>query len=133
MQTFLPLADLKASVEVLDWRRLGKQRVEAMQIINALLGRSKGWVSHPATLMWARNVSGLMAYHDFCIDEWVRRGYRNTMQKYDRRAYTLPAWFGDERFHASHRAALLHKDPEFYSRYDWREEPALNYLWPEFT
>ena len=133
MQVFLPLADLKASAQVLDYRRLGKQRVEAMQIINALLGRSNGWTTHPATLMWARNVSGLMAYHDFCIDEWIRRGYRNTMQKFNVRVYSLPIWFGDERFHSSHRAALLHKDHEFYSRYDWSEEPALNYLWPEFT
>jgi hypothetical protein len=133
MQTFLPVANLQASAQMLDYRRLGKQRVEAMQIINAILGISKGWRTHPATVMWERNVTGLMAYHDFCIDEWVRRGYRNTMQKYDRRVYTLPLWFGDERFHSSHRAALLHKDLEFYSKYDWREEPALNYLWPEFT
>lgn len=133
MQTFLPVASLKASAEMLDYRRLGKQRVEALQIVNALLGRSDGWRNHPATQMWERNVSGLMAYHDFCIDEWVRRGYRNTMEKFGLRAYTLPDWFGDDEFHASHRAALLHKDFEFYSKYDWREQPALNYRWPTWN
>lgn len=133
MQTFLPVASLKASAEILDYRRLNKQRVEALQIVNALLGRSKGWINHPATTMWARNISGLMAYHDFCIDEWIRRGYRNNMEKFNVRVYSLPTWFGDERFHASHRAALLHKDFGFYSKYDWHEEPELNYLWPQFV
>jgi len=30
MQTFLPYADFKLSTRVLDYKRLGKQRVEAM-------------------------------------------------------------------------------------------------------
>ena len=34
MQTFLPYADFKRSAESLDNKRLGKQRVEAMQIYN---------------------------------------------------------------------------------------------------
>jgi len=32
MQTFLPYADFKESAQCLDYRRLGKQRVEAKQI-----------------------------------------------------------------------------------------------------
>ena len=36
MQTFLPYESFKQSARVLDWRRLGKQRVEGMQIINAI-------------------------------------------------------------------------------------------------
>ena len=35
MQTFLPYESFRESAKVLDWRRLGKQRVEGMQIINA--------------------------------------------------------------------------------------------------
>lgn len=132
MQTFLPIADLKSSAEMLDYRRLGKQRVEAKQLIMTILGESTGWQNHPATHMWQYHVPALMAYHDFCVNEWVRRGYRNTMELYNHRAYTLPPWFGDEAFHAAHRSNLLRKDPVFYGRYDWREPPTLPYLWPVF-
>ena len=52
MQTFLPYRSMSESVRCLDYRRLGKQRVEAFQILNALAGKSKGWTSHPATKMW---------------------------------------------------------------------------------
>jgi Pyrimidine dimer DNA glycosylase len=37
MQTFLPYPDFVACARVLDSRRLGKQRVEALQILRALL------------------------------------------------------------------------------------------------
>ena len=42
MQTFLPYPDFTQSAKTLDYRRLGKQRVEAWQILNALRGVSKG-------------------------------------------------------------------------------------------
>ena len=38
MQTFLPYKSFTKSAQVLDYKRLGKQRVEAMQIFNALTG-----------------------------------------------------------------------------------------------
>mgnify|MGYP001181886526 FL=1 len=41
MQTFLPYESFRKSAEVLDWRRLGKQRVEGMQIINAIEGKPR--------------------------------------------------------------------------------------------
>ena len=58
MQTFVPYPDLHDSAAVLDYRRLGKQRVEAYQIIRAALHLSKGWGNHPATRMWANNLAG---------------------------------------------------------------------------
>jgi hypothetical protein len=82
--------------------------------------------------MWERNISALMRYHDICITEWVHRGYRNTMPLFGVTAYTLPDWFGDDNFHSRHRAALLAKDIKFYGRYDWKEKPEINYLWPVF-
>ncbi len=39
MQTFLPYADFERSAAVLDRQRLGKQRVETLQIFQALTGR----------------------------------------------------------------------------------------------
>ena len=41
MQTFLPYSNFQKSAEVLDWRRLGKQRVEGMQIINTICSHAE--------------------------------------------------------------------------------------------
>ena len=40
MQTFLQYPDFEKTFKCLDYRRLGKQRVEAMQIYNIISGRS---------------------------------------------------------------------------------------------
>jgi len=48
MQTFLPEFTFALAVSRLDWRRLGKQRVEAAQIIKALSDPTYGWQHHPA-------------------------------------------------------------------------------------
>lgn len=130
MQTFLPLPDFQASLESLDYRRLGKQRVEAMQIVNVLSGLStRGWVNHPAVKMWRRNVPALMLYHDLAIKEWIKRGYKNTMKLYEvpREAVVLPEWFGDMDFHVSHQANLYHKSPADYPQW---EMDFIEYKWP---
>ena len=41
MQIFLPYADFRKSLRVLDNKRLGKQRVETYQIISAITRRPK--------------------------------------------------------------------------------------------
>ena len=134
MQTFLPYPSMGLSVRCLDYRRLGKQRVEALQILNALDGKSQGWVNHPATKMWRGYEAALRFYRDLCIEEWVRRGYKNTMQKEDaHRVIRLPPWLGDESLHASHRSNLLKKDPQHYGQFGWSEPHDLPYVWPEET
>lgn len=130
MQTFLPLPSFTASAQALDYRRLGKQRVEAMQILNTLTGKSTGWKTHPAVKMWVGHENALAAYMDACIDEWVSRGYRNTMRVVRPTSIIMPPWFGDDAFHASHRSNLLRKSPDFYSRFGWIEGPDLPYVWP---
>jgi len=139
MQTFVPYADFTQSAQVLDYRRLGKQRVEALQILQALTpvtGRkSHGWRNHPATRMWQDNVSGLAAYGIAICDEWVARGYKDTVRgkilsNFAPDQTDLPEWWGDERVHASHRANLLRKDLEFYAQNGWTEDPAMPYFWP---
>lgn len=129
MQTFLPFASFEISAAVLDYRRLGKQRVEARQLIDTIM-HGGGWSRHPAAVMWQFNVPALMRYHDVVIKEWVRRGYKNSMPLFQPRAYTMPVWFGDDIFHSSHRSNLLRKDPVFYSAYGWTEEPNQPYIWP---
>lgn len=131
MQTFLPYKNFVKSAECLDYRRLGKQRVEAFQILNALDGKSKGWVNHPATRMWRGYEDALKLYHNVCIEEWVKRGYKNTMQLKDvPEDLEMPWWLGDEKLHASHRSKLLEKDFDYYSVFNWLEKPGMAYWWP---
>tara|TARA_R110002072_G_scaffold178724_1_gene334735 strand:- start:471 stop:953 length:483 start_codon:yes stop_codon:yes gene_type:complete len=141
MQTFLPHDNFEESARLLDWRRLGKQRVEGMQIINAIEGKKrkdgkpyKGWINHPCSVMWRPYVSALKLYTNVIINEWVRRGYNNNMKHYDDYLEGLslegmPHWLGKEEFHSSHRANLLRKDYTYYSQYGWKEDPSAPYVW----
>lgn len=130
MQTFLPLPGFQETARVLDYRRLGKQRVEAQQILNALEGGG-GWSNHPAVLMWRGYEPALRRYRNEMIKEWVHRGYNNSMPLcHTGGRVRMPDWIGDEAFHASHRSNLLRKDQSFYSRYDWSEPSTLPYVWP---
>ena len=134
MQTFLPYKGFELSAQTLDYKRLGKQRVEAFQILNVLLGRTetkaRGWINHPITKMWKGYENALKLYTNTMIDEWVYRGYNNTMVKEDIVGkIKYPHWIGYELFHSSHRANLLRKDYEYYSQFKWVENPESPYVW----
>jgi len=133
MQTFLPLPNLKNSLKSLDSRRLGKQRVEAFQILNVLLERTdrKGWKNHPAVKMWRGYENALKLYMNKAIKLWISKGYKNTMNlEVIEGPIRFPPWFGEKDFHASHRGNLLRKDPKFYSKKGWTESSELEYVWP---
>jgi ribosomal protein L27 len=129
MQTFLPYPDFIRTAKVLDFKRLGKQRVEAGQILTSLQ-KGSGWSRHPAVLMWKGFEDALIHYRNCMIEEWVFRGYRNTMEIFSHGKIVLPAWFGDDEFHASHRSNLLRKDGEWYGQFGWEEPDNLEYVWP---
>lgn len=138
MQIFLPYEDMTKSLQTLDNKRLGKQRVETYQIISAITRRPKldgtpykGWLNHPCTVMWKDYVPALQNYLNLSITEWINRGFKNTMktEQIDYDKIVLPPFIGNERFHSSHRANLLKKEPEFYSRYNWTENPEDPYVW----
>lgn len=129
MQTFLPYPDIKKSLQTLDSRRLGKQRVEAYQIIRAIK-YGGGWSHHPAVKMWRGHINALKLYYNLSLEEWIRRGYKNRMEKMPIHGKIVyPAWFGNEVFHAAHRSNLLRKDFTYYSKYGWSEPPDLPYHW----
>jgi len=152
MQTFLPLPDFRASAEVLDNRRLGKQRVEVLQILNSLdpSCNSAGWRNHPAVRMWKNFENALALYGLVVCERWIEKGFRDTcyekiltrivppmdrsvlQQKYDlpEKGF-LPPWFGDPRLHSSHRSNLLRKSATWYGRYGWKEPDDIPYWWPE--
>ena len=135
MQTFIPYDTFACSAMCLDYRRLGKQRVETYQLLRANLGIVDGWKNHPAAIMWRDNTHGLIAYGVAMCDEWVRRGYQDTTKEKILALGTpdvedLPRWWGDPDIHSSHRSNLLRKDPEWYSQWKWDDDPSAPYIWP---
>jgi hypothetical protein len=129
MQTFLPYENFKSCALVLDRQRLGKQRVEARQILNAIMNGG-GWSNHPAVRMWRGYEDALILYGNIVIEEWVMRGYRNNMETMPVQDVVMPGWIGDGDLHASHRSNLLRKDFAYYSRFGWSESCDLQYVWP---
>ncbi|PVZ53648.1 MSMEG_6728 family protein [Arthrobacter sp. H-02-3] len=143
MQTFLPFPDFQQSAAVLDRERLGKQRVEALQILRALVIPEYGWQSHPAIRMWMGYVPALTMYGLAVVDEWTARGGEDTtrekiMEFAPQAAHPdyaakipMPPWLGDPDFHLSHRSRLIAKDPRFYAKVFPGTDPDLEYVWPE--
>ena len=97
MQTFLPYRDFRKSFSILDYRRLGKQRVEAHQILNVLLERTdtKGWRNHPITKMWKGYEDALKMYFNLCVEEWVSRGYNNNSWELESNVSNWVTWTAD--------------------------------------
>lgn len=137
MQTFAPYGrDIGAGFEVLDYKRLGKQRVETYQILRSLLGISSGWLSHPATRMWDGNAAALAVYGLVNCDEWIYRGYNDSLRpkfehvvKSHRGSKRMPRFL--DVIAESHRSNLIRKDPEYYNHL-WPNTPDnLEYVWPK--
>ena len=88
MNTFIIGADPRETAKILDMKRLGKQRVEAFQLLRANLGLIKGWIHHPATKSWKGYEAYLLkVYIRAMMDEWGGRGYRNDKCNRLRRYY----------------------------------------------
>src|SRR3954468_15342938 len=149
MQTFVPVADFEASARLLDSPRLGKQRVETLQILRALELPDYGWATHPAVLMWRGRTPALVAYGLAVVRIWGKSGFADTTHaqiaefapsvvgrpQVDLAADgLLPSWVGDEALHRSHRSNLLAKDPAYYrprlTEVFGSEPDDLPYVWP---
>ena len=148
MQTFLPYPDFEASVRALDSKRLGKQRVEVIQIVRALTTPGYGWKHHPAVLMWKGHEEALGRYGLVCCEVWLELGFGDTCAatisadlktagvsriRTEAELATvgaLPGWLGDEDFHRSHKSALIRKDPQFYAPRFAGVPDDLPYVWP---
>ncbi|MFE2759207.1 MSMEG_6728 family protein [Streptomyces halstedii] len=150
MQTFLPHADFRRSALALDPRRLGKQRVETIQVLRGLTVPGYGWRHHPAVHMWAGYQEALVRYGLEMCAAWTEEGRADTCaatlredliaslgrpaavrpQSALAEARELPPWLGDEAFHLSHRSALVRKDPAYYQPLFPGVPPDLPYVWP---
>jgi hypothetical protein len=129
MQTFVPLTNSFSDIaKVLDRQRLNKQALEGWQILMTLLELDpqgehripKGWVNHPATVMWRGCEQALIHYGMVICAEWQERGFKDTL--YDKfyaewhndHNYKEPWWLGYDPLHTSHQSNLYRKDPVYY-------------------
>lgn len=132
MQTFLPLPDYLESMRCLDKSRLGNQVWrEGLTLIRG------GWKNHPASKMWKGHEFHLGLYLLAGCDILKERGkdypdvrskIQIEMEKFENTG--APRWIGNNDFHASHRSALLRKNPTWYGQFRWTESPDLPYVWP---
>lgn len=160
MQTFLPSAtSAQETARVLDNKRLNKQALEAWQILMVLTKldpqgndrEPRGWANHPAVKMWRGYEYGLYLYTMAMVEEWKRRGFKSTIgdkatetmvSAIEKRGInpsaTMPPWMTSPLMYdiaSTHRQALLVKDYEWYSHYNWPEDTGVppteyNYIWP---
>jgi hypothetical protein len=148
MQTFLPYPDFSASARALDQKRLGKQRVETVQVLRGLTVPGYGWRHHPAVKMWTGYEEALVRYGLDMCDIWTATGRADTTaatmltdlaghgitvvrtQAELAADGDLPPWLGDEALHLSHRSALFRKDPDFYRPLFGEVPDDLPYVWP---
>ena len=148
MQTFTPYSDFEASARALDTKRLGKQRVEVIQIVRALTVPGYAWGSHPAVLMWKGYEEALGRYGITMCDVWTELGFGDTCAATiaeDLRAVgitsirsypqlrdegALPGWLFTEEVQRSHRSSLVRKDPEHYRPLFPDVPDDIEYFWP---
>jgi len=149
MQTFTPYADFEQALRTLDLKRLGKQRVEVIQIVRALTVPGYAWSSHPAVLMWKGYEEALGRYGLTACDVWTERGFGDScaatitadlrtagiaeIRSYDvlKAVGALPPWLFDEAVQLSHRSSLLRKEPDHYGPIFPPDTPRdLDYVWP---
>lgn len=125
MQTFLPYESFAQSARSLDQQRLGKQRVECLQVLNVFAGVRKGWGNHPITNMWSGHELSLLKYGLIVCRVWTDRGYNDTcfdkmralypeFSMADINAAPSPDWVGSPEFHRSHQANLVDKAKQYY-------------------
>src|SRR3712207_8408925 len=119
MQTFLTVADFDESARLLDSPRLGKQRVETLQVLRALELPDYGWATHPVVRMWRGRTAALVVYGRAMVAERRSRGFADSTDRLISEfapeaadatqadvaaAGLLPTWIGDEALHRPHRS-----------------------------
>lgn len=158
MQTFLPYRSFQESAKCLDRARLGKQRIEAFDILVINEGIkpdfmsdiqfeyiNKRYKNHPAVLMWKGYPYTLYDYTKVICLEWQRRGYKGvTLERLEqyltsivtkiKAEPTYPDWlkYSDSNgLCLSHKSNLLRKSSSHYRPIFGQNIPDnLPYYWP---
>jgi hypothetical protein len=153
MQTFITFRTFAKTAASLDMMRLGKQRVEALQILKAL--RSEGpTVGNPhAYEMWRGYEECLVYYGLIVTHEWrIVRGFKDdTWGQFAEYAadygmlrtpdmvkeqspveVVYPPWMGEDWILRSHRSRLIEKMAHHYGEQFGATPENMQYLWPKW-
>lgn len=151
MQTFFTHENPKHTAKILDYKRLGKQRLETKQILTAIRQkksgdiymidkngreRLRGWINHPCTDMWFDYEDYLCYYGYIMCKEWIRRGYNDSLKPFFKENMTAtsydsmekPSWVACNKLHTSHRSNLLVKNYDYYRNY-FNVPLGIEYVW----
>lgn len=141
MQTFLtstnpdPVEACRETFNMLDNARLGKQRLEAVQLIKGQ------FPNHPAAKMWVGHKHALAMYAAFACIHWRERGFNDSLlpkleraMERTRRPLVWPWWFGHPAFVRCHKSKLYYKgSPKWVGAVEFGlgAPHQLPYLWPD--
>lgn len=144
MMTYITSESFWECARNLDDKRLSKQRYDCLRIMQIIADPEHKSANHPVVLLWKDDPSGLLNYSRSICDEYRTRQYHlnqpeietvfdqilkvweNVKQPYG----SEPCWRNCSALIDSHRAALLHKNPGWYSRWMWKVTPRVKYFWP---
>lgn len=89
--------------------------------------------------MWRGYEISLLLYGIAICDEWISRGFKDTLKAKFEAELTIvivardgikhPPFLGNEDFHKAMRSNLLRKDFSWYSKFGWTESNDLPYIW----
>jgi hypothetical protein len=84
--------------------------------------------------MWANSLPALVEYGIACCLEWRERGFEDSLLGQFVKLQTpnpkMPAWWGNQELHDSHKSNLVRKAPDYYGKM-WPNIPNnLPYVWP---
>lgn len=153
MQTYTLFTSHVKTARVLDNVRLGRQRLDVLSILEAILTDDTPYRGHPAVMSWRSHPEALVWYGFLICHEWrIERGHKDdtwgTLAKYaaefamtgvpkspDKpiKKFDHPPWIEDKDVLRSHRSNLVRVAPRLYEA-EFPGTPAnMPYLWPQAT
>lgn len=124
MQVFIVGTPLYTA-EILDKKRLNKQIIECVQLLNAIKGISNAWKNHPCAIQYRDNVEWLENYM-LCIKAYRDGDIDNALSFNNRCVEMTPSFHIEEYFNQMKRR-LFTKNQEHYKQ--WRHLGVSNENW----
>ena len=128
MQVFV-IGKVLDTFEVLDKRRLNKQKIECQQILNAIDGVSNAWKNHPIVKSYTPYRKWLQIYM-WLIEEYTSSSSDLLMMfHYNKWLWENKPIFHTEEYFNQMKRRLYSKDKEYYSCYNELGESDINWYY----
>lgn len=119
IEIYLPYEDFQKSLECMDVRTLGNQRIESFQLIKTLVwDEPKTSYSSPVEELWKNHTIALVKYYNMSVDLWKEKGFKNTFPKITNFKFpeeiSLPECIGNSNFHRAYQIQLLKENRKHY-------------------